>query len=89
MSAVNSNNAGQWRLSTGLPATIILTADLVAVSDRSNRRAATAMITPPPIIRAQLVMDRVWTFTPCRKSRCRVHQTPMNPLPSSMGLRGP
>lgn len=63
-------------------------ADLVAASGRSNRRAATVMITPPPIISSKVkrvVMDRTWTVTPCPKSRCRAHLTPMNPLPSSMG----
>lgn len=63
-------------------------ADLVAVSGRSNRRAATAMTIPSPITSSKLlrvVTDRIWIVTPCPKSRCRAHLTPMNPLPSSMG----
>lgn len=68
--------------------------DLVAL-DRSIRRAATAMTTPPLIISNNITtrvtlkaMDRApdnWTVIPCPKSRCRAHLTPMNPLPSSMG----
>lgn len=65
--------------------------DLVVVSDRSNRRAAIAMTIPRLTISSKATltaMDKgkdTWKVTPCPRSRCRAHLTPMNPLPSSMG----